>query len=410
MTCGEVILCGGAFNSPQLLQVSGIGDAEHLRTVGVEVRHHLPGVGRHLQDHLEVYVQHASTQPVSLNPSLQKWRWPWIGLQWLARRGPGASNHFEAGGFIRSNDDVAYPNLMLHFLPIAVRYDGSGPAAGHGYQVHIGPMYSDSRGSVLIRSPDVSVKPALRFNYLSTAQDRREWVEAIRHARHILAQPAFAPFDGGELSPGPSVGSDEDVLAWVARDAETALHPSCTCRMGVDDESVLDPDTLQVHGLARHQGRRRLVDALHHQRQHLRPRDDAGGEGRRPHHGRDPTPPGARRLTTFDLVQGRLQRLSVSRRRSPVARRSTTRPVNVALRIDASTRAAAGSIPSAIRRCSMFARQTPIWSARTSPGNPLTVASRAAASMPSRTNARFDGEALIHRHHRRSRPVIDSVG
>ncbi len=213
------------------------------------MRHHLPGVGRHLQDHLEVYVQHASTQPVSLNPSLQKWRWPWIGLQWLARRGPGASNHFEAGGFIRSNDDVAYPNLMLHFLPIAVRYDGSGPAAGHGYQVHIGPMYSDSRGSVLIRSPDVSVKPALRFNYLSTAQDRREWVEAIRHARHILAQPAFAPFDGGELSPGPSVESDEDVLAWVGRDAETALHPSCTCRMGIDDESVLDPDTLQVHGL-----------------------------------------------------------------------------------------------------------------------------------------------------------------
>ena len=155
VTCGEVILCGGAFNSPQLLQVSGIGDAEHLRSVGVDVRHHLPGVGRHLQDHLEVYVQHASTQPVSLNPSLQKWRWPWIGMQWLARRGPGASNHFEAGGFIRSNDDVAYPNLMLHFLPIAVRYDGSGPAAGHGYQVHIGPMYSDSRGSVLITSPDV---------------------------------------------------------------------------------------------------------------------------------------------------------------------------------------------------------------------------------------------------------------
>ena len=249
VTCGEVILCGGAFNSPQLLQVSGIGDAEHLRSVGVDVRHHLPGVGRHLQDHLEVYVQHASTQPVSLNPSLQKWRWPWIGMQWLARRGPGASNHFEAGGFIRSNDDVAYPNLMFHFLPIAVRYDGSGPAAGHGYQVHIGPMYSDSRGSVLIRSPDVSVKPALRFNYLSTAEDRREWVEAIHHARNILAQPAFAPFDGGELSPGPSVESDEEILDWVARDAETALHPSCTCRMGVDDESVLDPDSLRVHGL-----------------------------------------------------------------------------------------------------------------------------------------------------------------
>ncbi|MDQ3738345.1 MAG: choline dehydrogenase, partial [Actinomycetota bacterium] len=245
--CGEVILCGGAFNSPQLLQLSGIGDADHLRAVGVRPVHHLPGVGEHMQDHLEVYVQHASTQPVSLNP-LMKWRHrPSIGLQWLLRRGPGASNHFEAGGFVRSNDDVAYPNLMVHFLPIAVRYDGSAPAGGHGYQVHIGPMYSDARGSVKITSPNVHDHPALRFNYLSTEQDRREWIEAIRHARTILEQPAFAPFDGGELSPGPSVATDEQILEWVAGDAETALHPSCTCRMGVDDMSVLDPATMRVH-------------------------------------------------------------------------------------------------------------------------------------------------------------------
>jgi len=249
VTAGEVILCGGAFNSPQLLQVSGIGDADHLRSVGVTPLHHLPGVGEHLQDHLEVYVQHASTQPVSLNPLL-KWRHrPWIGLQWLARRGPGSSNHFEAGGFICSNDDVAYPNLMFHFLPIAVRYDGSAPAGGHGYQVHVGPMYSDARGSVRITSPDAKVKPALRFNYLSTAQDRREWVEAIRHARHILTQPAFAPFDGGEVSPGPEVETDEEILAWVGRDGETALHPSCTCRMGIDEMSVVDPVTMRIHGL-----------------------------------------------------------------------------------------------------------------------------------------------------------------
>ncbi len=249
VTAGEVILCGGAFNSPQLLQLSGIGDERHLRSVGVDVRHHLPGVGRSLQDHLEVYVQHASTQPVSLNPSL-KWRhWPWIGMRWLARRGPGASNHFEAGGFMRSNDEVAYPNLMFHFLPIAVRYDGSKPAAEHGYQVHVGPMYSDARGTVLIRSTDPREHPALRFNYLSTAQDRREWVEAIRHTRRLLDQPAFSPFDGGELSPGPAVQSDDEILDWVARDAETALHPSCTCRMGVDDEAVIDPDTMRVHGL-----------------------------------------------------------------------------------------------------------------------------------------------------------------
>jgi choline dehydrogenase len=249
VSCGEVILCGGAFNSPQLLQVSGIGDADHLRSVGVTPVHGLPGVGEHLQDHLEVYVQHACSQPVSLNPLIKWYRRPWVGLQWLARRGPGTSNHFEAGGFIRSNDDVAYPNLMVHFLPIAVRYDGSAPAGGHGYQVHIGPMYSDSRGSLRITSPDVRVKPALRFDYLSTAEDRREWVEAIRHARRILAQPAFGPFDRGELSPGRAVESDQEILDWVAGDAETALHPSCTCRMGVGDADVVDPATMRVHGL-----------------------------------------------------------------------------------------------------------------------------------------------------------------
>ncbi|MFM7718599.1 MAG: choline dehydrogenase, partial [Actinomycetota bacterium] len=246
----EVILCGGAINSPQLLQVSGVGDAEHLRSVGVEVVHHLPGVGEHLQDHLEVYVQHACTQPVSMGPYL-KWRHrPWIGAAWLfLRKGPGATNHFEGGGFARSNEDVAYPNLMFHFLPIAVRYDGSAPAGGHGYQVHIGPMYSNSRGSVRIRSADPREKPSLRFNYLSTPEDRREWVEAIHVARSILGQAAFAPFDGGELSPGPEVRTDEQILDWVRRDGETALHPSCTCRMGVDDASVVDPETLRVHGL-----------------------------------------------------------------------------------------------------------------------------------------------------------------
>ncbi len=246
---GEVILCGGAFNTPQLLQLSGIGDAERLRGVGVEPVHHLPGVGENLQDHLEVYVQHACTQPVSLNPSLRKWRRPFIGAQWLfLRRGPGASNHFEGGGFARSNVDVDYPNLMFHFLPIAVRYDGSAPAGGHGYQVHIGPMYSDARGWVRITGPDPSRKPAIQFNYLSTEQDRREWVEAIAVTREILAQPAFAPFSGGEISPGPGVSTDEQVLDWVRKDGETALHPSCTARMGIDEMSVLDPASMRVHG------------------------------------------------------------------------------------------------------------------------------------------------------------------
>jgi choline dehydrogenase len=247
---GEVILCGGAINSPQLLQLSGVGDPEHLSSVGDEPLHELRGVGENLQDHLEVYVQHACTKPVSVAPAL-KWRnRPWVGFQWLLfRRGPGATNHFEAGGFVRSNDEVAYPNLMFHFLPLAIRYDGTQPAGGHGYQVHVGPMYSDARGWVRITSPDPRVHPALRFNYLSTAQDRREWVEAVRCARHLLGQPAFAEYDGGELSPGPGVETDEEILDWVARDAETALHPSCTCRMGLDELAVVHPDTLRVHGL-----------------------------------------------------------------------------------------------------------------------------------------------------------------
>jgi len=246
----EVILCGGAINSPQLLQLSGVGNAEELGALRIDVVHDLPGVGEHLQDHLEVYVQYASTQPVSVAPAM-KWRnRPVVGARWLfLRSGPGATNHFEAGGFLRSNDEVAYPNLMFHFLPLAIRYDGTQPAGGHGYQVHVGPMYSDARGSVKITSTDPTVHPALRFNYLSTAQDRREWVEAVRCAREILTQPAFDEFSGGETSPGPAVATDEEILDWVARDAETALHPSCTCRMGLDDMSVVDPSTMRVRGL-----------------------------------------------------------------------------------------------------------------------------------------------------------------
>ena len=245
----EVVLCGGAFNTPQLLQLSGIGDRSLLEPLGIPVVHHNNAVGQHMQDHLEVYVQHACKQPVSLQPNLQLWRRPFIGLQWLFRKGPGASNHFESGGFARSNPSERYPNLMFHFLPIAVRYDGSAPAGGHGFQVHIGPMYSDSRGSVTITSTDPKVKPQVRFNYLSTDQDRREWVEAIQTARRILGQPALAPFSGGEISPGPSAATPEQILDWVRKDGETALHPSCSARMGLeDDSSVVDPESMRVWG------------------------------------------------------------------------------------------------------------------------------------------------------------------
>ncbi len=245
----EVISSSGAINTPQLLQLSGIGPAGVLRDAGVTPVVDLPGVGENLQDHLEVYVQYACNEPVSLAPQLAQWRKPWIGLQWLFRRGPGASNHFEAGGFLRSNDDVPWPNLMFHFLPIAIRYDGSVSTEGHGYQFHIGPMFSNSTGWVRTQSDNPFQKPKMLFNYLSTPEDRREWTEAIEVARNIMGQPAFAPFNGGEISPGPHVASDEAVLDWVRADAETALHPSCTARMGTDEMSVVDPASMRVHGV-----------------------------------------------------------------------------------------------------------------------------------------------------------------
>ncbi len=247
---GEVILCGGAINSPQLLQLSGVGNAGELGKLGVPVVADVPGVGENLQDHLEVYIQHASKLPVSIAPGL-RWRArPRIGAEWLfLRSGLGATNHFEGGGFVRSNEIVDYPNLMFHFLPIAIRYDGTAPTEGHGYQVHVGPMYADTRGTVKITTTDPRKHPALRFNYLSTTTDKREWTEAVRVSRSILSQPAFDPFNGGELSPGPEVETDEQILDWVRKDAETALHPSCTTRMGVDEMSVLDPLTMRVHGL-----------------------------------------------------------------------------------------------------------------------------------------------------------------
>ncbi|MBR7743846.1 choline dehydrogenase [Phycicoccus sp. BSK3Z-2] len=246
---GEVILSGGAINTPQLLQLSGVGDPDLLRPLGIDVVSGLRGVGENLQDHLEVYIQHAATEPVSIAPGLEWRNRPKLAAEWLfLRRGLGATNHFEGGGFVRSNEDVDYPNLMFHFLPIAIRYDGTSPVEGHGYQVHIGPMYSDARGWLRIRSTDPKMKPAMRFNYLSTEQDKREWIEAVRVTRDIMGQDALAKYNGGEISPGPEVETDEQILEWVRNDAETALHPSCTARMGTDEKSVLDPGSMRVHG------------------------------------------------------------------------------------------------------------------------------------------------------------------
>lgn len=244
----EIISCLGAFGSPQLLQLSGIGKASDLQTVGVDVIHDLPGVGANLQDHLEVYLQQACTQAVSLYPSLKWWNQAKIGAQWyLSKTGVGASNQFEAGGFIKSNDSYAYPNVQYHFLPIAIRYDGT-PQKEHGFQAHVGPVLSDARGSVKLKSNDFRDAPALRFNYLSTEQDRREWVEAIRKTREIFAQPAFDQLRGRELSPGSEIQSDEEILEFIRNHGESAYHPSCSCKMGYDDQAVVD-GALKVHGI-----------------------------------------------------------------------------------------------------------------------------------------------------------------
>ncbi|WP_235940980.1 choline dehydrogenase [Cyclobacterium roseum] len=247
---GEKIICsGGAINSPQVLQLSGIGNAAELKKLGIPVVADLKGVGENLQDHLEVYVQWAAKKPVSLYPSLKFYNQPKIGLEWLFNKtGIGASNHFEAGGFIRGNDEVAYPNLQYHFLPIAIRYDGSAPNEGHGFQLHVGPMNTDVRGHVKIKSADPGEYPSILFNYLSTEQERKEWIEAIRCTRSLVNQPAFDELRGKEISPGDAVETDEEILDFVAREGESAYHPSCTCKMGYDNESVVDAN-LKVHGI-----------------------------------------------------------------------------------------------------------------------------------------------------------------
>lgn len=253
----EIISCGGAINSPQLLQLSGIGNSTHLSNLGIDTVHDLPGVGQNLQDHLEVYVQWACKKPVSLYPMLNPLRAPKIGFDWLFRRkGTGASNHFEAGGFIRSNDEVKYPNLQFHFLPIAIRYDGSAPNEGHGFQLHVGPVNSDVRGEINIKSANPEEYPSIKLNYLSTEQDRKEWCEAIRCTRKIIETDAMSELMGKEIAPGKDVQTDEEILDFIANEGESAYHLSGTCKMGANNMSVVDTN-LKVNGIEN----LRVVDA-----------------------------------------------------------------------------------------------------------------------------------------------------
>lgn len=253
----EVLLCAGAIASPQILQRSGVGAAPLLKEQGVPLVHDLPGVGENLQDHLEMYLQYACKQPVSLYPSLLWWNQPAIGAEWMFNgTGIGASNQFEAGGFIRSRPEFAWPNIQYHFLPVAINYNGSNGVKEHGFQAHVGSMRSPSRGRVRITSRDPRKHPSILFNYMSTEQDWQEFRDAIRITREIMAQPALDPYRGREISPGIDVQSDKELDAFVREHAETAFHPSCSCKMGTDDMAVVD-DQGRVHGL---QGLR-VVDA-----------------------------------------------------------------------------------------------------------------------------------------------------
>ncbi|OLO03675.1 choline dehydrogenase [Salinicola socius] len=245
----EVLLCGGAIASPQILQRSGVGNPELLEKLGIPVVHPLKGVGENLQDHLEMYIQYECKQPVSLYPSLKWYNQPKIGAEWMfLGKGIGASNQFEAGGFIRSDDSEEWPNIQYHFLPIAISYNGKSAVQAHGFQAHVGSMRSESRGRVQLVDKNPRSAPSILFNYMATERDWEEFRAAIRLTREIIDQPAMDAYRGREISPGPDVKSDEELDAFVRQHAETAYHPCGTCRMGTGDDAVVDHEG-RVHGI-----------------------------------------------------------------------------------------------------------------------------------------------------------------
>jgi choline dehydrogenase len=250
----EIVLAASSINSPKLLMLSGIGPAEHLRGHGIEVVANRPGVGANLQDHLEVYVQQTCTRPITLNGHLGLFARGKIGMQWMAfGTGLGATNHFEACAFIRSGAGVPYPDLQMHFLPAAIRYDGRAAATAHGFQVHIGPMRSPSRGTVRLKSAQPREAPRIKFNYMSHEKDWTDFRKAIRLTREIFSQPALSSFCGDEIAPGKNAQSDEALDDFVRDNVESAYHPCGTCRMGAVDDvnSVVDPEcrVIGTHGL-----------------------------------------------------------------------------------------------------------------------------------------------------------------
>ncbi|WON77365.1 choline dehydrogenase [Serratia sp. UGAL515B_01] len=253
----EVLLCAGAIASPQILQRSGVGPGELLKSLDIPIVLDLPGVGANLQDHLEMYLQYECKQQVSLSPAMKLHNRPAIGAEWLLMgSGIGASNHFEAGGFIRSHEEFEWPNIQYHFLPVAVNYNGSNPIKVHSFQAHVGSMRSPSRGRIQVRSKDPHEHPSILFNYMAHEQDWREFRAAIRITREIMHQRALDPFRGKEISPGINIQSDAELDDFVRNHAETAYHPSCSNAMGYHNMAVVGNDG-KVHGIER----LRVVDA-----------------------------------------------------------------------------------------------------------------------------------------------------
>jgi len=245
----ELILSAGPIASPHLLQLSGIGPGEVLKTAGIEVKHDLPGVGENLQDHLEFYFQFRCKQPITLNGQLNLWNKFLIGTRWiLTKKGLGATNHFESCAFIRSKAGIQWPDIQYHFLPAAMRYDGKVAFDGHGFQVHVGHNKPLSRGTVKAISPSVNDHPEILFNYLRHQDDIEGFRASVRLTREIISQPAMDAYRGSEIQPGEGVQSDADIDAFIRREAETAYHPSCSCRMGEDNMAVVDSET-RVRGI-----------------------------------------------------------------------------------------------------------------------------------------------------------------
>ena len=241
-----VVLSAGAINSPMILQRSGIGEGNDLNNLGIKVIKNLPGVGKNLQDHLEVYFQVKCLQPVTLNKYLNPFSKLLIGMQWMfLKSGPGSTNQFETLGFIRSDKNIPYPDIQFHFLPVAIRYDGKAPSKGHGFQLHVGPMRSKSRGFVKLKSNNPFEAPLIKFNYMSHEDDFPNFRKSLRLSREILNQDALAPFKGSEIQPGDNVVSDEGLDEFIKNNCESAYHPCGTCKIGEDDDpsSVVQNDS-----------------------------------------------------------------------------------------------------------------------------------------------------------------------